>query len=135
MQLIRPDFTNFCDNDTTFVILLLTTICETTHKQCRRTAFARLVHPHGLWKLKPRNSPKRDVEGAVPYNSKHNATQIHTKTKADGFPEQAVPTAAKKSSALLFLLKFQTAIQYNRMQALLHACPHRLPPLIFQRYS
>jgi len=35
MQLIRPDFTNFCDNDTTFVILLLTTICETTHEQCR----------------------------------------------------------------------------------------------------
>ena len=33
-----------------------------------RTVFARLVHPHGLWKLKPRNSPKRDVEGAVPYN-------------------------------------------------------------------
>ena len=38
MQLIRPDFTNFCDNDTTFVILLLTTICETTHEQCRGLA-------------------------------------------------------------------------------------------------
>ena len=38
MQLIRPDFTNFCDNDTTFVILLLTTICETTHEQCRGAA-------------------------------------------------------------------------------------------------
>ena len=100
-----------------------------------RTVFARLVHPHGLWKLKPRNSPKWDVEGSVPYNSKHNATQDPTKTKADGFPEQAVPTAAKKPSALLFLLKFQTAIQYSQRQALLHACPHRLPPLIFQRYS
>ena len=33
--LICPDFTNFCDNDTTFAILLLTTICKTTHKQCR----------------------------------------------------------------------------------------------------
>ena len=29
----------------------------------------------------------------------------------------------------------EAAIQYNRMQALLHACPHRLPPLISQRYS
>ena len=38
MQLFRPDFTNFCDNDTTFAILLLTTICETTHKQCRGLA-------------------------------------------------------------------------------------------------
>jgi len=35
MQLIHPDFTNFCDNDTTFVILLLTTIYETTHEQCK----------------------------------------------------------------------------------------------------
>ena len=38
MQLICPDFTNFCDNDTTFAILLLTTICETTHEPCRGLA-------------------------------------------------------------------------------------------------
>ena len=38
MLLICPDFTNFCDNDTTFAILLLTTICETTHKPCRGLA-------------------------------------------------------------------------------------------------
>ena len=48
---------------------------------------------------------KRDVEGAVPYNSKHNATQDSTKTKADGFPEQAVPTAAKKIICLIIFAK------------------------------
>ena len=26
------------------------------------------VRPHGMYKFKPHNSPKRDVEGAVPYN-------------------------------------------------------------------
>ncbi len=63
MQLFRPDFTNFCDNDTTFAILLLTTICETTHKQCN----GEQCSPDGSWELKPRNSPKRAVEGASPY--------------------------------------------------------------------
>ena len=35
MLLIHLNFTKFCDNDTTFAILLLTTICETTHEPCR----------------------------------------------------------------------------------------------------
>ena len=63
MLLICPDFTNFCDNDTTFAILLLTTICETTHEPCR----GEQCSPDGSWELKPRNSPKRAVEGASPY--------------------------------------------------------------------
>ena len=68
-----------------------------------------LRYPYNIWhivskhcqflifsdKLKPHRS-ERDVEGAVPYNSKHNATQDPTKTKADGFPKQAVPTAAQE---------------------------------------
>ena len=110
-----------------------------------RTVFARLVHPHGLWKLKPRNSPKRDVEGAVPYNC---AMACRAAKSLSLFADLHCAMGEKQSGAefllrhrfvlfftfICFFAFFCTACRLSPIEALLQALTG-LCPVPFARFA